>query len=132
MQKMPREENLFASGTCSGSDSCADPGPKAENDENRVASQLLSLKVGFRETKFTPDQGFFLNRKQARLHGVCLHHDLGALGSAFHEKAAERQLRLMKMMGANAIRTSHNPPASRFLDLCDRLGFLVIDELYDM
>ena len=94
--------------------------------------QQVSLTVGFRETRFIPDQGFFLNGKHLKLKGVCLHHDLGALGSAFHEKAAARQLLLMKSMGANAIRTSHNPPASRFLDLCDRLGLLVIDELYDM
>jgi beta-galactosidase len=88
--------------------------------------------VGFRETAFRPDSGFYLNGKHLKLQGVCLHHDLGALGSAFHEKAAERQLRLMKNMGVNAIRTSHNPPARKFLDLCDRLGLMVIDELYDM
>ena len=106
--------------------------PNEEGEAEKTPVQMLSLKVGLRETEFTPDQGFFLNGKHLKLRGVCLHHDLGALGSAFHEKAAERQLRLMKTMGANAIRTSHNPPASRFLDLCDRLGLLVIDELYDM
>lgn len=88
--------------------------------------------IGFRETAFTPDRGFFLNGVPLKLHGVCLHHDLGALGSAFHIDAARRQLLLMKQMGANAIRTSHNPPADAFLDLCDRMGFLVVDELYDM
>ena len=72
--------------------------------------------IGFRETAFTPDRGFFLNGVPLKLHGVCLHHDLGALGSAFHIDAARRQLLLMKQMGANAIRTSHNPPADAFLD----------------
>ncbi|MBR6299351.1 MAG: DUF4982 domain-containing protein, partial [Clostridia bacterium] len=89
-------------------------------------------RIGFRETVFSPDSGLYLNGKHVKLHGVCLHHDLGALGSAFHEKAAERQLRLMKNMGVNAVRTSHNPPARKFLDLCDKLGLMVIDELYDM
>ena len=89
-------------------------------------------RIGFRETAFRADSGFYLNGKHIKLQGVCLHHDLGALGSAFHEKAAERQLRIMKDMGVNAIRTSHNPPARKFLDLCDRLGLMVIDELYDM
>ncbi|MBQ6513458.1 MAG: DUF4982 domain-containing protein [Clostridia bacterium] len=96
-----------------------------EGQEERMA-------VGFRQTDFTPDRGFFLNGKHVKLHGVCLHHDLGALGAAFHEKAAERQLRKMMAMGVNAIRTSHNPPARRLLDLCDRLGIMVVDELYDM
>ena len=72
--------------------------------------------LGFRQTVFTPDRGFFLNGKHVKLHGVCLHHDLGALGAAFHEKAAERQLRKMMAMDMNAIRTSHNPPARRLLD----------------
>ncbi len=97
-----------------------------------LGRQTETLHVGFRETKFTPDQGFFLNGEHVKLHGVCLHHDLGALGAAFRAPAAERQLRLMKNMGVNAIRTSHNPPARQFLDLCDQLGLLVMDELYDM
>ena len=90
------------------------------------------VRFGLRTTKFTPDHGFFLNHRQIKLKGVCLHHDLGALGAAFHPKAARRQLQLMKDMGANAVRTSHNPPASAFLDLCDELGILVIDEAFDM
>ena len=90
------------------------------------------ILFGLRRPEFTPDRGFFLNGKKIKLKGVCLHHDLGALGAAFHEKAARRQLTLMKKMGVNAIRTSHNPPAQKLLDLCDEMGFLVIDEAFDM
>ena len=97
-----------------------------------LGSQTEVVTVGFRETRFTPDRGFFLNGQPLKLHGVCLHHDLGAVGSAFYAAAAERQLRLMKNMGVNAVRTSHNPPARKYLDLCDELGLLVMDELYDM
>ncbi len=97
-----------------------------------LPGQTESVNVGFRETAFDPDRGFFLNGEHVKLHGVCLHHDLGALGSAFNVHAAARQLRLMRDMGVNAVRTSHNPPARDFLDLCDRMGFLVIDECYDM
>ena len=97
-----------------------------------LQEQTETLNIGFRELRFTPDQGFFLNGESLKLHGVCLHHDLGALGAAFYPAAAERQLRLMKEMGVNAIRTAHNPPARQFLDLCDQLGMLVMDELYDM
>ncbi len=89
-------------------------------------------RVGFRETEFTPDQGLFLNGERVKLRGVCLHHDLGALGAAFHEKALRRQLTLMKRMGANAVRTAHNPPARQLMDLCDEMGLLVVSELYDM
>ncbi len=88
--------------------------------------------VGFREVRFSPSEGFFLNGKRVKLHGVCLHHDLGALGAAFHAGAAERQLRLMKEMGANAVRFSHDPPAKQMMALCDRMGILVCSELYDM
>lgn len=91
-----------------------------------------TLRFGLRSTAFTPDRGFFLNHRHVKLKGACLHHDLGALGAAFHPKAARRQLELMRDMGVNAIRTSHNPPASAFLDLCDEMGILVIDEAFDM
>ena len=100
--------------------------------EYTLGSQQERCRIGFRETRFDPDKGFFLNERPVKLKGVCLHHDLGALGAAFHEKAARRQLRIMRNMGVNAIRTSHNPPASSFLDLCDEMGFLVIDEAFDM
>ena len=91
-----------------------------------------SMRFGLRTVSFSPDNGFRLNGRTLKLKGVCLHHDLGALGAAFHEKAARRQLALMKKMGANALRTSHNPPASRLLDLCDEMGILVVDEAFDM
>ena len=91
-----------------------------------------TYKIGLRSVFADPNRGFFLNGKAIKLKGVCLHHDLGALGAAFHEKAARRQLTLMKEMGANAVRTSHNPPASAFLDLCDEMGILVVDEAFDM
>ncbi|MDO5435179.1 MAG: glycoside hydrolase family 2 TIM barrel-domain containing protein [Clostridia bacterium] len=94
--------------------------------------QTEQLHVGFRTLRFDPAGGFFLNGEHTKLKGVCLHHDLGCLGAAFHPKAAARQLRVMKEMGVNALRTSHNPPASALLDLCDREGILVIDEAFDM
>lgn len=97
-----------------------------------LPGQTEVLRIGFRETEFTPDRGMLLNSEPIKLRGVCLHHDLGALGAAFYPAAAERQLRLMKEMGVNAVRTSHNPPAVGFLDLCDQLGLMVMDELYDM
>jgi beta-galactosidase len=86
---------------------------------------------GFRKLEFTPRDGFLLNGKRVQIQGVCNHHDLGALGSAFNTRAAERQLEILKEMGCNAIRTSHNPPAPELLDLCDRMGFLVEDEAFD-
>lgn len=86
---------------------------------------------GVRSATFDPDRGFFLNGKSVKLKGVCIHHDLGALGAAFHEPAMTRRLRLLKDMGCNAIRMSHNPPAPQLLDMCDRMGFLVIDEAFD-
>ena len=89
-------------------------------------------RVGLRHTEFDADRGFFLNGEHLKLHGVCLHHDLGALGSAFNAAAFRRQLELMKRMGVNALRTSHNPPAARALDICDEEGVLVIDEAFDM
>ncbi len=106
--------------------------PKLYRVAMTLQDQTEAFRIGFREVAFTTDQGLFLNGRRIKLHGVCLHHDLGALGAAFHRDAARRQLRLMKQMGVNAIRTSHNPPASAFLDLCDEMGFLVDDEAYDM
>ena len=90
------------------------------------------LRFGLRTTEFSPSEGFLLNGRKIKLKGVCLHPDLGALGAAFHEKAARRQLILMKEMGVNALRTSHNPPAPKLLDLCDEMGILVDDEAFDM
>jgi beta-galactosidase len=86
---------------------------------------------GIRTFEFTTDRGFFLNGKHVDIKGVNLHHDLGCLGAAVNKRAIERQLEIMKNMGCNAIRTSHNPPATELLDLCDRMGFLVMDEAFD-
>lgn len=87
---------------------------------------------GIRTFRFDSAKGFFLNNKPLKILGVCLHHDLGAVGAAFNTRAAERQLQILKDMGCNAIRTAHNPPAPEFLDLCDKMGFLVMDEAFDM
>ncbi|PYO68165.1 MAG: glycoside hydrolase family 2 [Gemmatimonadetes bacterium] len=88
--------------------------------------------VGVRTFSFDSDRGFILNGKQLKIRGVCLHHDLGALGAAVNTRALERQLQIMRAMGVNAIRTSHNPPAPELLDLTDRMGFIVLDEAFDM
>jgi len=83
---------------------------------------------GIRKIDFNREQGFLLNGRRLKIHGVCNHHDLGALGAAVNRRAIERQLQIMKGIGANAIRTSHNPPAPELLELCDQLGLLVMDE----
>ena len=87
---------------------------------------------GVRYFTFDKDKGFILNGKPVKIKGVCLHHDLGCLGSAFNTRAMERQLEIMKEMGCNGLRTSHNPPAPELLDLCDRMGIIVMDEAFDM
>jgi beta-galactosidase len=89
-------------------------------------------RTGFRTTEFTTDRGFFLNGRPLKLNGVCLHHDLGALGAAVHPDAVRRQLALFKAMGANAVRTAHNPPAAAFMDLADEMGILVLSEIFDV
>jgi beta-galactosidase len=87
---------------------------------------------GIRSFKFDVDKGFFLNGKNIKINGVCDHHDLGCLGSAINKRAIERQMEILKGMGCNAIRTSHNPPAPELLDLADNMGFLILDEAFDM
>ncbi|MCD2423078.1 DUF4982 domain-containing protein [Niabella pedocola] len=87
---------------------------------------------GVRYFSFDAQKGFSLNGIPLKIKGVCMHHDLGALGAAFNRSAARRQLRMMQEMGVNAIRTAHNPPDPQFLDLCDEMGFLVMDESFDM
>jgi beta-galactosidase len=86
---------------------------------------------GIRYFNFDPDKGFSLNGKYMKILGVCDHHDLGSLGSAVNTRALERQLEILKAMGCNGIRTSHNPPAPELLDLCDKMGFIVMDEAFD-
>ena len=86
---------------------------------------------GVRTMRFTADHGFYLNDKRVQFKGVCLHHDQGPLGAAFYPRAMERQLEIMKSMGCNAIRTSHNVPAPELLELCDKMGILVFNEAFD-
>lgn len=87
---------------------------------------------GIRTLEFSREKGFLLNGRYRKLNGVCNHHDLGALGTAVNRRATERQLQIMKSMGVNAIRTSHNPPSPELLELCDRMGLVVMDEAFDM
>ncbi len=87
---------------------------------------------GIRSFEFNAERGFFLNGKSVKINGVCNHQDLGCLGSAINTRALERQMEILKGMGCNAIRTSHNPPAPELLDLADRMGFLIMDEAFDM
>jgi len=87
---------------------------------------------GVRHFNFDRDKGFSLNGTPMKINGVCDHHDLGALGAAINTRALERQLEILKGMGVNGIRTSHNPPAPELLDLADRMGFIVMDEAFDM
>jgi beta-galactosidase len=87
--------------------------------------------VGVREAVFDADRGFVLNGERVKLNGVCLHHEAGCVGAAVPERVWERRLEILKEMGCNAIRTSHNPYAAEFLDLCDRMGLLVMNEAFD-
>ena len=88
--------------------------------------------TGIRDFRFDAEKGFILNGKQTKINGVCMHHDLGCLGAAVNTRAIERQLEILKEMGCNGIRCSHNPPAPELLDLCDKMGFIVMDEAFDM
>ncbi|MDR0381381.1 MAG: DUF4982 domain-containing protein [Oscillospiraceae bacterium] len=88
-------------------------------------------KFGFRTILATPKDGFFLNGRRVTFQGVCMHHDLGALGVAVNYRAVERQMEIMRDMGVNAIRTAHNPPTPELLEICDRLGLMVITEAFD-
>jgi beta-galactosidase len=99
-------------------------------ENNRVVDRCEN-PFGIRTIKFDKDHGFFLNGTHVKLNGVCDHSDLGALGTAVNTRGIQRQIELLKEMGCNAIRTSHNPPAPELLDLCDRMGMLVMDEFSD-
>ena len=99
-------------------------------DGTRVADSVTTV-FGIRSIAYDADRGFLLNGRRVKMLGVNLHHDAGALGAAVPERVWERRLELLRAMGANAIRTSHNPPAPEFLDLCDRMGFLVMAEAFD-
>jgi beta-galactosidase len=99
--------------------------------ENGKTIDQYETVFGIRTIRFDVDKGFFLNGEHIRINGVCDHHDLGPLGAALNTRALERQIELLKEMGVNAIRTSHNPPAPELLELCDRMGILVMDEAFD-
>lgn len=101
-------------------------------DRQGDVKDSYTTPFGIRTFHFSADSGLVLNGKRMKIKGVCLHHDLGALGAAVNVRAMERQLELLKEMGCNAIRTSHNPPAPEQLDLCDRMGFIVMDETFDI
>ena len=100
---------------------------KAEDSE--IDSHKTTF--GVRTVEWRAD-GFYLNNERVQIKGVCEHHDLGALGAAFHTRAYERKIEILKNMGCNSIRMTHNPPAPEVLDLCDKHGILVIDELFDI
>ncbi len=99
---------------------------------NGEKTDSYETPFGIRYFDFDAENGFSLNGQSMKILGVCLHHDLGCLGTAVNTRALERQLEILKEMGCNSIRTSHNPPAPELLDLCDKMGFIVQDETFDM
>lgn len=99
--------------------------------KNGKLTDVITIPLGVRTIEFDADKGFFLNGINMKLKGVCIHHDAGALGAAVPTAVWERRLKKFKDAGCNSIRTAHNPPSSDLLDLCDRLGFLVMDEAFD-
>jgi beta-galactosidase len=105
---------------------------KTQLIRNGAVIDDYSTTFGIRSFTFDVHKGFFLNGQHVKIRGVCNHHDLGCLGTAINTRALERQLQLLKTMGCNGIRTSHNPPAPELLDLCDKMGFIVMDEAFDM
>lgn len=100
--------------------------------ENSTLLDSYTTPLGIRDFHFDAKKGFFINGEPTKIHGVCLHHDLGALGAAINVHAIRRQLEIMKDMGVNAIRTAHNPPSPEFLELTDQMGFIVQDEAFDV
>lgn len=100
-------------------------------DGNGKEIDGATVTTGIRTTRFDPDKGFFLNGKNMKIKGVCLHHDAGSLGAVVPEDVWRRRLKTLKEIGCNAIRMSHNPQAEILYDLCDEMGFLVMDEAFD-
>jgi beta-galactosidase len=98
----------------------------------QLLADTYETVTGIRTFEFDREKGFILNGEPVTIKGVCNHHDLGCLGAAVNTRALERQLEILKEMGCNGIRTSHNPPAPELLDLCDRMGFIVMDEAFDI
>lgn len=100
--------------------------------QNDKSVDKYETHFGIRSMRFDPDTGIYINDEHIKIKGVNQHHDLGALGATFNTRAAERQLEILREMGCNAIRTAHNPPAPELLELTDRMGFLVMDEIFDV
>jgi beta-galactosidase len=103
-----------------------------EIETDGKVTDRYNVLFGFRTIEVSAEKGFLLNGKPMELKGGCMHHDNGLLGSAAFNRAEERRVEIMKANGFNAIRTSHNPPSEAFLDACDRLGMIVIDETFDI
>lgn len=132
--------------TVDGSVTLTDPklwGPPPNQTPHRYAAvttirrgdrvvDVYETRFGIRELRFDPDEGIFVNGERIYIKGANQHHDLGPLGAAFNVRAAERQLELLREMGVNAIRMAHNPPAPELLELTDRMGFLVLNEIFDV
>ena len=115
--------------------SCEDPYIYKVRTQLIVGGKVVDevwTTTGFRDFKFDPQTGFWLNGKNFKLNGVCEHHDFGCLGAALNEDALHRKLTKLKAMGVNSIRSSHNPPAPELLNMCDTMGLIVMDESFDM
>jgi beta-galactosidase len=115
--------------------SCETPHIYKVRTQVKVGNKVVDTyetTTGFRDFKFDPQTGFWLNGKNFKLNGVCEHHDLGCLGAAINEDALHRKLSKLKAMGVNSIRSSHNPPAPELLNMCDSMGLIVMDESFDM
>lgn len=97
-----------------------------------VLLEQEDVLFGFRTFLFSPEEGFFINGRHEKIYGVCEHHDLGCLGAAFSRPAMARRLKMLRKMGANAIRTAHNMPAAEMMELADEMGFLILSEAFDM
>lgn len=100
--------------------------------KDNTVIQTITQNIGFRTIEYTCEEGFFLNGNHVKLYGVCQHHDLGSLGAAINRTALKRQLSILKEMGVNAIRTSHNMPAVELMELADEMGFLINSEAFDI
>lgn len=105
---------------------------RTELIKDNATVDSIDCNFGFRTIEFDCNRGFFLNGEHVKIRGMCMHHDLGSLGAAINREAVKRQLVSLKKMGANAIRTSHNMPATEVLELCDEIGLLVQAETFDM
>ena len=128
----PKTPTLYAAITTLTHDGqLVDSNNTRSRDEFRQVYDSYETRFGIRTVKYDPNVGLLVNGEHFKLNGVCDHHDLGALGTAVNYRALQRQLEILRDMGCNAIRTSHNPPAPELLDLADQMGFLVLDEAFD-